>query len=89
MSAFAPGLVLAGTVCHATSNYTGCHATWNCIPALTAMRFKPASQFAPAREASIVFATFLGARFLAEGQFRQRIAAAALMVAGRAALAPG
>jgi drug/metabolite transporter (DMT)-like permease len=59
------------------------------ILALTAMQFTPVSYVAPAREVSILFATFLGARFLAEGQFRQRLAAAALMVAGLAALALG
>ena len=46
-------------------------------------------QYVPSGLTSILFATFLGARFLAEGQVRQRLAAAALMVAGLAALALG
>jgi drug/metabolite transporter (DMT)-like permease len=59
------------------------------ILALTAMRFTPVSYVAPAREVSILIATFLGARVLAEADAARRLAAAGLMIAGLAALALG
>lgn len=59
------------------------------ILALTAMRFTPVSYVAPAREVSILIATVLGAKVLAETDARRRLAAAALMIAGLAALALG
>jgi drug/metabolite transporter (DMT)-like permease len=59
------------------------------ILALTAMQFTPVSYVAPAREVSILIATLLGARLLAEGHLAQRAAAAALMMGGLALLALG
>ena len=59
------------------------------ILALTAMRFTPVSYVAPAREVSILIATFLGARVLAEADAGRRLTAAGLMIAGLAALALG
>ncbi|MEO7762092.1 MAG: EamA family transporter [Casimicrobiaceae bacterium] len=59
------------------------------ILALTAMRFTPVSYVAPAREVSILIATVLGAKVLAEADAGRRLAAAALMIAGLAALALG
>lgn len=59
------------------------------ILALTAMRFTPVSYVAPAREVSILIATFLGARVLAEADANRRLTAAGLMIAGLAALALG
>jgi len=56
---------------------------------LTAMSFTPASYVAPAREISILFATFLGTRLLGEGHSARRIAATAAMVAGFIAIALG
>jgi uncharacterized membrane protein len=49
---------------------------------LTALTFTAVSYVAPAREISILVGTFLGARLLAEGELRQRLAAAGIMVAG-------
>lgn len=59
------------------------------ILALTAMRFTPVSYVAPAREVSILIATFLGARVLAESDAGRRLTAAGFMIAGLAALALG
>ncbi len=54
---------------------------------LTAMQFTPVSLVAPAREVSILIATFLGVRVLAEGSGARRAVGAAGMVAGVALLA--
>jgi drug/metabolite transporter (DMT)-like permease len=56
---------------------------------LAAMTVSPVSYVAPAREVSILFATVLGTRVLSEGGSSRRLAAAAAMVAGVAALALG
>lgn len=59
------------------------------ILVLTAFSFSPVSYIAPAREISILIGTAMGTRLLAEGETRSRLAAAALMVLGVAALALG
>jgi len=59
------------------------------ILVLTAMTFTPVSYVAPAREISILIGTALGARLLAEGDSRRRMAAAVAMVLGVIALAIG
>jgi drug/metabolite transporter (DMT)-like permease len=59
------------------------------ILVLTAMSFTPVSYVAPAREISILVGTALGARLLAEGDARRRLAAASAMVLGIVALAIG
>lgn len=59
------------------------------ILVLAAMSFTPVSYIAPAREVSILIATFMGSRLLAEHQSITRLAAAATMVVGLAALALG
>ena len=59
------------------------------ILVLTAMSFTPVSYIAPAREVSIVFGAFLGAKVLKEPNSRRRLAAALIMVAGIIALALG
>jgi drug/metabolite transporter (DMT)-like permease len=59
------------------------------ILVLTALVFTPVSYVAPAREISILAGTIMGARVLAEGDARRRIAAAGAMVVGLAALAVG
>lgn len=59
------------------------------ILVLTAMVFTPVSYVAPAREISILIGTAMGARWLAEGRVRLRLAGAAAMVAGLIALALG
>jgi drug/metabolite transporter (DMT)-like permease len=56
---------------------------------LTAMVFTPVSYVAPAREISILVATVLGTRVLAEGDAPRRLAAAGSMVVGLVALALG
>src|SRR5690625_2302247 len=56
---------------------------------LTAMSFTDVAYVAPAREVSILFGAFLGARILGEGHTRQRLLAAAGMVAGVVCLALG
>lgn len=56
---------------------------------LTAMAFTPVSYVAPAREVSIVFGAFIGARFLKERDGRRRVWAAVAMAAGVIALALG
>jgi len=59
------------------------------ILVLTAMSFTPVSYVAPAREISILIGTALGARLLAEGDARRRLAAASAMVLGIVGLAIG
>ena len=59
------------------------------ILVLSALVFTPVSYVAPAREVSILIGTLLGARFLAEGDMRQRLVAAAVMVLGVVLLALG
>ena len=59
------------------------------ILVLTAMSFTPVSYVAPAREISILIGTAMGARLLAEGDTRRRLAAACAMVVGVVALAVG
>ena len=59
------------------------------ILVLTAMVFTPVSYVAPAREISILFAALMGAHWLQEGDAPRRIAAAAAMALGVAALAIG
>jgi len=54
---------------------------------LTAMQFTPVSLVAPTREISILIGTVLGARLLAEGQWRRRLLGALGMVAGVVLLA--
>ena len=56
---------------------------------LTALSFTPVSYVAPAREVSIVFGAFIGARFLKEADGPRRIWAAVAMAAGVIALALG
>jgi drug/metabolite transporter (DMT)-like permease len=56
---------------------------------LYAMRLAPVSHVAPARELSMMVGAYFGARFLKEGQLRQRMGAAALIVAGVVGLAVG
>jgi drug/metabolite transporter (DMT)-like permease len=59
------------------------------ILVLTAMSFTPLSYVAPAREISILIGAALGARLLAEGDGRRRLAAAGAMVIGIVGLAVG
>lgn len=59
------------------------------ILVLTAMVFTPVSYVAPAREISILIGTAMGARWLAEGRPRLRLAGATAMVVGLVALALG
>ena len=59
------------------------------ILVLTVMTFTPVSYVAPAREISILIGTALGARLLAEGDGRRRMAAAGAMVLGIVGLAIG
>jgi len=59
------------------------------ILVLTAMVFTPVSYVAPAREISILIATAMGARLLAEGDAKRRLAAAFTMVIGVVCLAVG
>jgi uncharacterized membrane protein len=59
------------------------------ILVLTALVFTPVSYVAPAREVSILIGTGMGTRFLAEGDARRRMIAAAALVAGVIALALG
>lgn len=58
---------------------------------LTAMTLAPLSHVAPAREISMLLATWLGARVMGEGSgaLGRRVAASAVMVAGVVALALG
>ena len=59
------------------------------ILVLSALVFTPVSYVAPAREISILIGTLMGARILGEGQIKQRIIGAAVMVGGMVALALG
>jgi uncharacterized membrane protein len=54
---------------------------------LTAMQHAPVSLVAPTREISILFASVLGSRLLAEGEGVRRALAAVAMVVGVALLA--
>lgn len=56
---------------------------------LHAMRMAPLGHVAPAREVSTLFAALLGGRLLGEGDLRLRLAGAASIAAGVAALALG
>ncbi|MDQ2952595.1 MAG: EamA family transporter [Chloroflexota bacterium] len=56
---------------------------------LTALVISPVSYVAPARETGILFGTLLGARYLAEGDTRRRLAGACAMVLGVVLLALG
>ncbi len=56
------------------------------ILVLTALVFTPVIYVAPAREISILVGTLMGARLLAEGDARRRVAAAAAMFVGLVAL---
>jgi len=56
---------------------------------LTALTFTPVSYVAPAREASILIGTFLGAKYLKEAESPRRLGAAAVIVAGIVLLALG
>jgi len=59
------------------------------ILVLTALVFTPVSYIAPARELSILFATLLGTRLLAEGHTRQRVISAGVIILGVIALSLG
>jgi drug/metabolite transporter (DMT)-like permease len=59
------------------------------ILVLTAMVFSPVSYIAPAREISVLIGTAMGAKLLAEGNVKVRLAGASAMVAGLAALSAG
>ena len=59
------------------------------ILVLTAMIFTPVSYIAPAREMSILFATFLGTRLLAEAHSRERIISACIIILGVIGLSLG
>lgn len=59
------------------------------ILVLTALQEAPISHVAPARELSMMVAAFLGVRLLNEGDMRQRMAAAGLIVLGVIALTVG
>jgi drug/metabolite transporter (DMT)-like permease len=59
------------------------------ILVLTAMITTPVSYVAPAREISILIGTFMGAKMLAEGDSKRRIASACIMILGVVALAFG
>ncbi|MCP5265799.1 MAG: EamA family transporter [Burkholderiaceae bacterium] len=52
------------------------------ILVLTAMKSAPISHVAPAREVSMLFAAFLGARMLGEGELARRLLGAALIAGG-------
>jgi len=59
------------------------------ILVLTALVFSPVSYIAPAREISILVGTIMGAKLLAEGNLKSRLAAAGAMVAGLVILSLG
>jgi drug/metabolite transporter (DMT)-like permease len=59
------------------------------ILVLYALSVSPVSYVAPVREIGILLGALMGARFLAEGQAKRRVAAALAMVAGVVALAFG
>lgn len=64
-------------------------STGGYVLVLTAMTLAPLSHVAPAREVSMLLATWLGARALGEGDLRRRLLASAAMVAGVLLLAAG
>jgi drug/metabolite transporter (DMT)-like permease len=59
------------------------------ILVLTALSFTPVSYVAPLRETSILMASAMGARLLAEGDIKRRLPAAGAIVVGVIALAVG
>ncbi len=59
------------------------------IMVLTALISSPVSYIAPAREVSILIAAVMGSKFLAEGDLRRRLPAAAAIVVGIIALVAG
>lgn len=59
------------------------------ILVLFAMQIASVSRIAPAREISMMIGAYFGARYLNEGNFRRRLIASALIVAGVAALTLG
>jgi len=54
---------------------------------LSALVFTPVSYVAPAREVSVLIGTFMGSRFLSEGDTKRRLLAAAVILLGIIALA--
>ena len=67
----------------------GALAPTSYILVLTALLYAPLSAVAPARELSMLIGALMGAKLLAEGEFRRRMTGAALIVAGVAALGLG
>ena len=67
----------------------GALAPTSYILVLTALQYAPLSAVAPARELSMLIGALMGAKLLAEGEFRRRMAGAGLIVAGVAGLALG
>lgn len=59
------------------------------ILVLTALTFSPVTAVAPLRECSVLLGVLFGARLLAEGGVKRRLAASAAVVAGAAAVALG
>ncbi len=59
------------------------------ILVLTALSFSPVSYVAPMRESSVLIGTLLGARLLAEGNVRRRVAGAVIIVSGVIAIGLG
>ena len=59
------------------------------ILVLSAMVFSPVSYIAPAREISVLIGTIMGAKLLAEGNMKVRLAGAFVMVIGLGALSLG
>ncbi|MFT3925198.1 MAG: EamA family transporter [Myxococcales bacterium] len=59
------------------------------ILVLTALRHAPVSYVAPARELSMLFGAFFGARLLAEGQLMRRVSCATLIACGVMLIALG
>lgn len=58
-------------------------------PVLTALTFSPVSYVSPTREIGILIGAVMGSRLLGEGDVRQRLVAAGIMVLGLLALALG
>ncbi len=67
----------------------GALAPTSYILVLTALKYAPLSAVAPARELSMLIGALMGAKLLAEGEMRRRMAGAFLIVIGVAALALG
>ena len=67
----------------------GALAPTSYILVLTALKYAPLSAVAPARELSMMIGAVMGAKLLAEGEFRRRMGGATLIVAGVACLALG